>query len=207
MARWGWCNLSNSWKNRSLPSFLIGLLLLLAVAGCVKNSASVAPVRIADSLDFELRPPETFRQALSVLQRIEARHGERTFETLVQLEITPEWVTLVGFTPMGVRTFTVRWSGEALIAETLAGGDMPFGPEYMLADLQVALWPELSAAGALQIRETQEPPYVREVLRAGVPVVRVHYETTPAWQGRIEYQHLERDYRLLIQPLRINETP
>jgi hypothetical protein len=84
---------------------------------------------------------------------------------------------------------------------------MPFGPKYILADLQMALWPEIPAADALQIRETQEPPYVREVLRAGVPVVRVRYETMPAWQGRIDYHHLERGYRLSIHPLQINPNP
>ena len=186
---------------------LIGLLMLLGATGCVKDSTTVAPVRIADRLDFKLRPPETFGQTLSVLQRIEAQHGERIFETLVQLEINPEQVILVGFTSVGVRTFTVRWSGTELITEALAGVDMPFGPKYILADLQIALWPEIPAADALQIRETQEPPYVREVLRAGVPVVRVRYETMPVWQGRIDYHHLERGYRLSIHPLQINPNP
>ena len=194
-------------KTRSLPNLIIGLFLLLGATGCLKDSMTVAPVRIADRLDFELRPPETFGQTLSVLQRIKAQHGDRTFETLVQLEINPEWVTLVGFTPMGIRTFTVRWSGDELISEPLADADMPFGPKCILADLQMALWPEIPAVGALQIRETQEPPYLREVLRAGVAVVRVRYETMPAWQGRIDYHHLERDYRLSIHPLKNNRNP
>jgi hypothetical protein len=152
-----------------------------------------------------LHPPETFGQKISVLQHVEVHHSDRIFETLVQLEISPEWVTLVGFTTMGVRTFTVRWSGEELFSESSDGNDMPFDPKYIMADLQLALWPKNFIKDTLQIQETLGAASSREVMRAGVPVVRISYETTPAWRGHIKLQNLERDYRLEIHPLRINK--
>ena len=180
-------------------------IVLLVVGGCVSPDSRITRVRIADSLDLDLHPPETFGQKISVLQHVEVHHSDRIFETLVQLEISPEWVTLVGFTTMGVRTFTVRWSGEELFSESSDGNDMPFDPKYIMADLQLALWPKNFIKDTLQIQETLGAASSREVMRAGVPVVRISYEKTPAWRGHIKLQNLERDYRLEIHPLRINK--
>ena len=191
-------------NRRNLLKCLGPPILMLFAGGCVGIKQRRTQIQIAKNLNFKLLPPESFGQKISVLQNVDLYYRNRIYKTLVQLEISRKWVSLVGFTSMGIRTFTIRWSGKDLLSESHLGNKIPFNPKHIFADLQLALWPKISIKTHLQIRETSKPVPSREVLRNGVPVLRIVYETKPAWRGKIEIQHFERDYRLQISPLRIN---
>ena len=186
------------------------------MAACTQDVVPpVKQVNIARNLKFSLLPPESFGQSLSVLQSLELQYKGKTQQLLAQLEITQNKMTFVGLSPMGNRLFTVLWTGQNFSDEHLLKNSkdewpFPFEPKRILADVQLALWPNIQTQNRMKIRETALPNMSREILRSDLneyPIMRITYETRPFWQGLIVIEHLERNYRLSIESLKINRLP
>ena len=186
------------------------------MAACTQDVVPpVKQVNIARNLKFSLLPPESFGQSLSVLQSLELQYKGKTQQLLAQLEITPKKMTFVGLSPMGNRLFTVLWTGQNFSDEHLLKNikdewPFPFEPKRILADVQLALWPNIPTQNGIKIRETALPNLSREILRSDLkeyPIMRITYETRPFWQGLIVIEHLERNYQLSIETLQINRLP
>ena len=186
------------------------------MAACTQDVVPpVKQVNIARNLKFSLLPPESFGQSLSVLQSLEVQYKGETHQLLAQLEITPKKMTFVGLSPMGNRLFTVLWTGQNFSDENLLKNikdewPFPFEPKRILADVQLALWPNIPTQNGIKIRETALPNMSREILRSDLkeyPIMRITYETRPFWQGLIVIEHLERNYQLSIETLQINRLP
>jgi len=194
----------------------LAFVILLVMAACTQDVVPpVKQVNIARNLKFSLLPPESFGQSLSVLQSLEMQYKGKTQQLLAQLEITPKKMTFVGLSPMGNRLFTVLWIGQNFSDEHLLKNikdewPFPFEPKRILADVQLALWPNIPTQNGIKIRETALPNMSREILRSDLkeyPIMRITYETRPFWQGLIVIEHLERNYRLSIKTLQINRLP
>ena len=194
----------------------LAFVILWVMAACTQDVVpTVKHVNIAQNLKFSLLPPESFGQSLSVLQSIELQYKGETQQLLAQLEITPKKMTFVGLSPMGNRLFTVLWTGQNFSDEHLLKNikdewPFPFEPKRILADVQLALWPNIPTQHGIKIRETAFPKISREILRSDLkeyPIMRITYETRPFWQGLIVIEHLERNYQLSIETLQINRLP
>lgn len=80
-------------------------------------------------------------------------------------------------------------------------------PEYMLADMQLSLWPASSIKQALSGAELVQPNTTqRLIMRGQKEVIRIEYSHPEFYKGQIHFQHLERGYSLLIEPLSIEES-
>ena len=194
----------------------IAFVIFLVMTACTQNVVPpVKQVNIASNLEFSLLPPESFGQSLSVLQSLELQYKGKTKQLLAQLEITPKKITFVGLSPMGNRLFTVLWAGQNFSDEHLLKNirdewPLPFEPKRILADVQLALWPNIPTQNGIKIRETALPKMIREILRSDLkeyPIMRITYETRPFWQGLIVIEHLERNYQFSIETLQINRLP
>ena len=194
----------------------LAFVILWVMAACTQGVVpTVKHVNIAQNLKFSLLSPESFGQSLSVLQSIELQYKGETQQLLAQLEITPNKMTFVGLSPMGNRLFTVLWTGQNFSDEHLLKNikdewPFPFEPKRILADVQLALWPNIPTQNGIKIRETALPNMSREILRSDLkqyPIMRITYETRPFWQGLIIIEHLERNYQLSIETLQINRLP
>ena len=202
-----------------IKRLVFGDLFFLILWGMVACTQDVAPpvkqVNIAHNVKFSLLPPESFKQSLSVLQSLEVQYEKKTRHKLAQLEITPNKMTFVSLTPMGNRLFTMLWTGQNFSDEYLLKNikdewPFPFEPKLILADVQLALWPNIPTQNGIKIRETALPNMSREILRSDLkeyPIMRITYETRPFWQGLIVIEHLERNYQLSIETLQINRLP
>ena len=194
----------------------LAFVILLVMAACTQDVVPpVKQVNIARNLKFSLLPPESFGQSLSVLQSLEVQYKGKTHQLLAQLEITPKKMTFVGLSPMGNRLFTVLWTGQNFSDEHLMKNikdewPFPFEPIRILADVQLALWPNIPTQDGIKIRETALPSMSREILRSDLkeyPIMRITYKTRPFWQGLIVIEHLERNYQLSIETLQIIRLP
>ena len=194
----------------------LAFVILWVMAACTQGVVpTVKHVNIAQNLKFSLLSPESFGQSLSVLQSIELQYKGETQQLLAQLEITPNKMTFVGLSPMGNRLSTVLWTGQNFSDEHLLKNikdewPFPFEPKRILADVQLALWPNIPTQNGIKIRETALPNMSREILRSDLkeyPIMRITYETRPFWQGLIVIEHLERNYQLSIETLQINRIP
>ncbi len=186
---------------------LLVLLLSQLLSACTQELALVKPVRISRQVDFELMHPKSFGQSLSIVQSLEVIYKGETQQLLAQLEITPLKMTLVGMSPMGNRLFTVIWNGRSLHDKHLSQWPLPFEPKHILADVQLALWNDISSQKELTIVEDNSTKMTRMIHGNGKALMRIKYNTRPFWHGKILVEHLERNYKLKIQTIQINSKP
>ncbi|HTF91210.1 MAG TPA: DUF3261 domain-containing protein [Planctomycetota bacterium] len=193
----------------------ICLLLVLALSACHAPRLDVTRIPIAKGATFDLLPPSGLGLSVSLEQIVHARFGEREFSFHCLLEVDPQEVVLVGMTPMNTRAFTLTLRGKELSVDLAPGTQLPLEPARILADLQLALWPEPHVAGLEFSEELLAGDFTREFTRLGKPVIRVtydkeaalavtenFYEKTPKYWGKyLKFKHIERDYELNVRTL------
>ncbi len=132
---------------------LIACVLLLAsttLIGCQVNQQRQQCVSFSRQLDYCLQMPDvdvlSQTHELTVLfERQQQRH-----ELLLHVEIDNRQLIVVGLGPIGQALFTLTFDGQTLNSQhsALLGND--FKPEYILALIQMAYWPEKSVSIGLQ---------------------------------------------------------
>ncbi|MBI2380645.1 MAG: DUF3261 domain-containing protein [Gammaproteobacteria bacterium] len=152
--------------------------------------------------------PVSAMPRLAVVQRLEAELPERRERFIGQLELTGDALHLAALSPLGQRLFVLHDDGRRLDYRPFAPLAGQFAPGYVLADLQLMHWPfdalapGLAAAG---LRLTQSGGE-RRLWQGPRLLARVRYSPGPRWPARVEYENLERRYRLTsttleVQPL------
>ncbi|MEO6709339.1 MAG: DUF3261 domain-containing protein [Planctomycetota bacterium] len=192
------------------------MLLLLVLAGCQAPKLDVTRIPIAKGATFDLLPPSGLGLSVSLEQIVHARFGDRKFSFHCLLEVDPQEVVLVGMTPMNTRAFTVTLRGKELSVELAPGTQLPVEPARILADLQLALWPEPHVAGLQWSEGIRAGEFKREFQRLGTPVIQVIYDDEAAlavtedfydvvpnklWGKNLVFKHFERDYELVVRTL------
>jgi hypothetical protein len=117
--------------------FLIGFALC---AGCA-NHASNAHPQSAPIDPGIIRPPSALPYDLSWRQHVTAiwPTGRRSFDAVVQKQKGE--LLLVGLSPMGLPGFIIRLHENGKIdVENHTGRELPFRPEYILADVERVLF-------------------------------------------------------------------
>ncbi|MHC4393295.1 MAG: DUF3261 domain-containing protein [Planctomycetota bacterium] len=188
----------------TVHGFIAGCTVsLLLFAGPLSGCKGVAQraqgeVEVAIGARLQLLHPRTFGSAVALEQLVEARHGEDLHTLHAMVEIDAERFVMVGLTPFGSRAFTLTFDGVTFTVENLTPRDVPFDPAFMLADIQMTLWPSPPLVPGLVWREEPGPGGgVRTLLRGDTEVVKIHYATYP-YERPMTLEHLERGYSLKI---------
>jgi hypothetical protein len=159
---------------------------------------------IASGIKWQIAQPHTLQRNFAALQRWRGYFGQRTLELLMQLEIDQHRIAIVGMTPMGNRLFALIYQNGKLSYEPEAQFNSALRPEYLLADLQLCLWPtqvlqqHLSGSN-MKLVESQ--PKMRDIQRHNQTIIRIQYTKTLPQVETITFQHLERAYRFELHTL------
>lgn len=127
-------------------------------------------------------------------------------DLIFQTEIINNTLTMVGLTPTGTRLFTIIMNNGTIQANGLSSMIDTIKPEYLLADLQLSLWPEHTLQQAIQgARLQQNSDFKRVVMRDGEAIITIRYTKQPAYTGQINFIHHQRGYQLQIAPIDVEE--
>lgn len=186
---------------------LLILFLSLLFWGCSSTYVSDRQtVTIAQGVDFQLITSHPFTNDFQLLQSAQVNYNNELHDLLFQTEVSDQQLVMVGLSATGTRLFSIQLTAGQITASGLPTDD-GLKPEYLLADMQLSLWPASSINQALSGAELVQPDATqRLIMRDQKEVIRIEYTDPEFYQGQIHFQHLERGYSLLIDPISIEET-
>ena len=126
---------------------------------------------------------------------------ELTLQCAVQVD--GRAVTVVGVDAIGRRVFTIGYDGTQVTVEADASVPEGFSPHYLLADVELALWPlKALQAGYAGTEWSVREPYAgaRRLYRHDRLVAEVHYTGADPWATRHWIANVERGYVLAVDP-------
>lgn len=180
---------------------LLGLLIFGLISGC----AALRPKPLDPGLF--LLSPASARADLSVTQALVFSKGEKRFESVAALEVSPESVSLVGLGPMGNRMLALRWDGKKLEkeADPSLPKDLPL--ELILRDVMLAYWPAEAVRGAVANDgwTLEESPLKRTLQKGGKDLIRIRYDSERRWHANVIFEHVSLGYRLDISAVNDDE--
>lgn len=160
----------------------VGLWLVVWIGmwGCASDLAPApSSERESGSKSIEeiattLLPAGALSGELVLRQRVTVRWGEHEEGFDAVLQKRGEELLLVGLGPMSTVAFSLRLEGDRdVVFENHSGRELPFRPEYILADVQRIFYPWLREASACRLCE-------RRGIRVGLEI-----------HERIGVEHLE----------------
>ncbi len=195
-----------------MQRLIIILFILLIPAACSHKSVVNNKLELASDIDMQLLSPGSFGQNLSLTQSIEFQYDGKMRELLIQSEISNEKMVVVGLTTNGTRLFTVNFDGNLLKSEEISEIENKLQLQYMLADIQLSLWPLAVIQRHLQTTsdcfKKDHCKFVesanklkRTLIANGKSILIINYESIPYYKSRIEFINKHRDYQLIINPI------
>jgi hypothetical protein len=185
---------------RSAIAFALCAISAALTTGC---AAPAAATRQPAQEQPPLLPPATLGDSRDSVQILRGAFGEHEFVLRCVVRASPERIEVIGLTALGQRAFAIRWNGSDW--NVAAAPMLPdlLKPQWLLADLQLALWPlaRLQAAYAPAGWQVAEPGGgVRRLRHGGRLVAEVHYGDADPWRGRYWITNLRYGYALAIEP-------
>ena len=187
----------------------LALCLSYMTAGCV--SAPLVSAGASDNNGAWPRlAPSSLGVTLTANQVLRVAVGEREATLNCVVAVTPQNITIVGVTALGIRAFTVKFDGEHVTADAQTAVPQALPPERLVNDLQLVYWPLATLQKALARSDWQvsEPaPFTRRLRRGDRLVAEVHYSAANAWNSRTWVVNFENDYTLNIESQRLEVDP
>jgi len=152
-----------------------------------------------------LLAPSALGSTVNASQVLRVAFGDREATLNCAVAVTPDRLTIVGVTAMGMRAFTIKYDGVKVDAESAPGMPDSLPPERLLNDVQLVYWPLKALQSKLSGGdwEVSEPiAGTRRLKRGGRVVAEVHYANADPWSGRVWLANLEFDYTLSIDSQR-----
>ncbi|NVK22240.1 MAG: DUF3261 domain-containing protein [Kangiellaceae bacterium] len=177
--------------------------LLLFIASCsTRQVQQHSTIDLANGVSFELQSPSSFGKNFITTQLATIEYQEQKHELLFQLEIDQQRIILVGLTPSGTRLFTIISDGNTVQADGFKAVVEQIKPEYLLADMQIALWPQQIIQAAVQAESVsiKHNTDSRILMVSKKPLIEINYSDI------LVYKHLERGYQISIQTLSSEES-
>ncbi len=183
------------------------LLLCISIWGCNPSYISDQHrVQIAQDVQFQLIHKLPFEHGLQLLQSAQIDFQGQSRDLLFQTEVRDNRLTMVGLTATGTRLFSIEMNQNQIQARGLPSSD-ELKPQYLLADMQLSLWPAELVAKALTGAEVNQiNPLERVISHNQQSIIVIRYTEPVYYQGNIEFRHLERGYSLNIELLTIEEV-
>ena len=179
---------------RFLLCFLPGCSLLPSTI--VAPSPSFPPALSAPQ--YPLLSPASYGRSYSAQHLLEGRAQDQDFTLQIHVEIEPDHILLLGFTPWQTRAFVLRYDGTTLDFENFTNREMPFPPARILSDLQQVLWPRLPNHNEWQVVDDPQT-HERRVTFQDRLITRIRYQGVPPTQSVVELDNVALGYQLRIQ--------
>lgn len=174
------------------------IALALALSACAAAPpADHAPPAVPPILDGA-----ALGGARAANQVVRAAFQDRELTLQCAVQVDGRAVTVVGVDALGRRVFTIGYDGTQVTAETDSTVPGGFSPQYLLADVELALWPlKALQAGYAGTEWSVREPYAgaRRLYRRDRLVAEVHYTGDP-WATRHWIANVERGYVLAVDP-------
>lgn len=178
---------------------VVSMLAMLVVSGCATQ-----PALPASQIPEPKLSPASFGGDVSLAQRLSfERNGEvpgnppRTLDAL--LEIDSKSVRLAGIA-MGQRVLSLAWDGTTLAVKRHPQLPAQVDPARVLRDIQYAYWPTTVIESVLPAGwSLQDDGSQRRLLHDGREVLRIDYDASPRWNGKLRLDNQREGYRLSIQ--------
>jgi len=145
--------------------------------------------------------PATLGSSRSAQQILRAAFGERDVVLRCVVSASPQQVEVIALTALDQRAFTVVWDGTRWKLDVSPMVPSSMRPEWLLADLQFALWPLLALQTAYSAAgwEVSEPGGgVRRLRHDGRLIAQVYYASADPWSGRYWISNFRYGYALAI---------
>jgi hypothetical protein len=199
------------WAEPFVKRIFLLCSLLFCLPGCRLIPSPLTPPSTALPLvsSFPYYPflsPLTFGRTYVAQHLMEGRARGQNFVLQVYVEIAPDGILLLGFTPWQTRAFVLRYDGNTLAFENFTDRAMPFPPELILSDLQQVLWPSLPNQNDWQV--TDDPhTHERRVSFQHRLITRIQYHEDSPTHGDVELFNIPWDYQLRIHRRQEEEGP
>jgi len=205
--------------------WLLALSCLVVLGGCAGwqtqqvDNANIESnaVWMTNDIALTLLPPASLGHELAVLQSLHVTVGDANHELLAQMEVSQEQLVLVGMTTSSIPLFTLSYSqaGIALEKSPLLIGQKvdAIAAENILADIQLALWPEGIVRQSLRSESSLDEGagvvfkgYVegdqrfRDVIDNDELVLRISYSTAGSQAVHV-IENFSRGYRIVVTTL------
>jgi hypothetical protein len=166
-------------------------------------------VAIANGVYFDLLSSIPYDINLRLTQSASATYKDQSHDLIFQTEILQNKLVMVGLTPTGTRLFTIQMDQKTVNAEGVSAMVDKIKPEYLLADLQISLWPlKQIQANLINATIAQPTPFERVVNNNEESIISIKYSRdSEHFRGTIEFHHHQRQYQLIIEPIQIEELP
>ncbi|MDT8447834.1 MAG: DUF3261 domain-containing protein [bacterium] len=174
---------------------LCGLGLLWLLAAC-SHPMPPEPVPLSRGASFELMPPASYGADLAVQHQVTLIQADQERQWVVLLEIEGDQLAMAALGPMGQPLLSLTWGPEGLSEQSPL--PLPVEGRFVLADLQLALWPHLSGLKGLHLEESATE---RRFFSAQKELIRITYYPQRVGFKWLQIQHFERNYRLKITAL------
>jgi hypothetical protein len=172
---------------------------LLALGACAGSPPpkSAAPLR-------PLVAPASLGSDRVVNQVVRGAFGPRELTFNCVVTVKDGVMTLVGMNSLGLRLFTIRYDGKAVLSETAPAMQGPFMPERLLVDMQLVFWPLASLQKPMRDagwQLSEAAPGIRRLRRGDQLIAEAHYAGDDPWSGRSWLVNFEYGYSLQIDSL------
>ena len=177
------------------------VLLLSCLAACAGNPPAMQEA--AQQPQPPLLQPSSLGASRGAQQILRAAFGGHEAVLRCVVRVSPQSIDAVALTALGQRAISVDWNGQDWKVETAPMVPSQLRPEWLLADLQLALWPlaQLQAAYKPAGWEVTEPGGgVRRLRYGGKLVAEVAYADADPWHGRYWISNFRYGYALAIAP-------
>ncbi len=192
------------------------IILILLLSGCSNTKLVNNQFMLTDDLTFTLLQPSSFGKELSLTQLVEYQYEDSRRELLIQSEITSEKMILVGLTTSGTRLFNILFDGDTITGEGYHLLSNNVQIQYMLADIQLALWPikkihqhltqtsDCYKMGNCRLIESDDH-LQRKLTSRGKDIFTIKYQSIPHYQSEITFNNTLRNYSLTITLLAMEQ--
>jgi uncharacterized protein DUF3261 len=177
--------------------FLLWILPGCSLLPSTLVSSSPSSPSVLPAPSYPLLSPATYGRSYVAQHLLEGQaHGE-DFTLQIHVEIDPDGILLLGFTPWQTRAFVLRYDGTTVDFENFTNREMPFPPARILSDLQQVLWPSLPNHNEWHVVDDPQT-HERRVTFQDRLITRIRYQGVPPMQGVVELDNVALGYQLRI---------
>lgn len=176
---------------------------LLAVA-C--SSPPPRAIVIPDAGSYELLPSAVFARSMAITQSVTIS-GKNPQQFLLQTEVEPEGLSMVGLTGFGQKLFELQYVRNTLNVKKTPFLPGSLVPEKLLADFQLIYWPaallrQLFRDSSIELLETVSEQGQQRLLRQGTAtLVEILYQPSPGIEHGLVYRNPRQGYTMHIEVL------
>jgi len=185
-----------------VKQLLLLRFLLFFLPGCGLIPSTIAPS--SPSLPpapnppyYPLLSPTTYGRSYVAQHLLEGHARGQDFALQAHVEIDPDRILILGFTPWQTRAFVLRYDGNTLDFENFTNRELPFPPALILSDRQQVLWPSLPNQNDWQVVDDPHTQERRVFFQSRLITHIRYYEATSA-HGEVELCNIPWDYQLRI---------